>query len=303
VTKLRVFALSGLSLAVLISSSPSARALVVAPAPVPQRVIVSDTIITGTVTSVEEKTINSTRYPTSPQVEEYKVAVVKIDKAFKGANGLTHVRVGFVPPTPVEPIQPLPGQPVRPLLPRRPGAFQPTLEKGQEVCLFLNRHHKEQFLVADNYYDVVDVKKNPNFTKAELPLIEKTLKSLDNPIASLQSKDPEERYMTAAVLLTKYRNSPRFTTKPQQEPIDARESKLILQALVDADWEAKNRDPLMMMMNPMSMFYRLGLTPKDGYTQPMGRVTAKDIQDHAKKWLRANVDTYRIQKYVDGAEK
>lgn len=302
-TRHRVLVLSGLSLAVLVASSLSAKALVMAPAPIPQRVIVSDTIVTGTVTSIEEKAIHSTRYPTVAEAVEYRVAVVKVDKAFKGARGLTHIRVGFVPPVKVEPLQPQPGQPIRPILPRRPGAFQPTLEKGQEVCLFLNKHHKEQFLVAENYYDVVDIKKNPNFIKAELPLIEKTLKSLVDPLASLQSKDPEERYTTAAVLLTRYRNYPRFTRNPQQEPIDARESKLILLALADADWTAKNRDPLMSMMNPMSTFYRLGLTEKDGYVRPKGRITAKDIEEHAKKWLRANADTYRIQKYVDGAEK
>ena len=49
------------------------------------------------------------------------------------------------------------------------------------------------------------------------------------------------------------------------------------------------------------MFFRLGLTPKDGWTQP------KDFNqtaDEAKKWLKNNADKYRIERFVaDKGEK
>jgi hypothetical protein len=54
-------------------------------------------------------------------------------------------------------------------------------------------------------------------------------------------------------------------------------------------------------MNPQGAFLRLGLTEKDGWTMSKD---ATAVNDAAKKWLKDNAETYRVQKFVlDKGEK
>ena len=48
-------------------------------------------------------------------------------------------------------------------------------------------------------------------------------------------------------------------------------------------------------MTPQTMFYRLGVTAADGWTQPKD---FKQFPEAAKKWLTDNADKYRIQRFV-----
>jgi hypothetical protein len=76
------------------------------------------------------------------------------------------------------------------------------------------------------------------------------------------------------------------------EPIDAEESKLILQALAQADW-TKPVTP--MDVSAQRVFNQLNLTAKDGWTRPK---VAKEFPTAAKKWLQENAGKYRIQRYA-----
>jgi hypothetical protein len=90
-----------------------------------------------------------------------------------------------------------------------------------------------------------------------------------------------------------YRTPPRSAGPPKTEPIDATESKLILQTLADWDW--KQRDPNAWQMTPQNLFLRLGLTEKDGWKQPGD---FQQLPEAARQWLRDNFGKYRIQRYV-----
>lgn len=280
-----------LMLAVSAAITP-AKALVVAPSPLPDRVANASIIVVGKVTAVEEKTVSARPAPGANPIE-YQVAVVKIDEALLGAKGLTHIRVGFT--APVAPPPPPPGG-IR--LPIRSGVRSPALAKDQEVCLFLTPMAGQSFFTAPMYFDVIDKKSNPNFDK-ELAQIRRTVKIMADPRAGLQSKEESDRLAAVSLLLSRYRTikGPVKGT-PKQEPIDAEESKLILRALAETDWA---RPVTPMDPAPRMLFYRLGVQAKDGWTPPKN---AQELPAAAKKWLTANADKFRIQRYVtETAEK
>src|SRR5262249_39809536 len=64
-------------------------------------------------------------------------------------------------------------------------------------------------------------------------------KALAKPLEGLKSRSAEERLMTTAVLLYRYRWPRQGVTKT--EPIPAQESKLILTTLAELDWASLRR--------------------------------------------------------------
>ena len=70
--------------------------------------------------------------------------------------------------------------------------------------------------------------------------------------------------------------------------------------LAEADWTERKPAPGQLMMwqtTPQNLFFRLGLTPQDGWNPPED---PKKLPEMAKKWLRDNSDSYRIQRFVAG---
>ncbi|HEY1860523.1 MAG TPA: hypothetical protein VGG61_09230, partial [Gemmataceae bacterium] len=210
------------------------RAMLMAPAPIFERVARAESVVTGKVTSIEEKSLMAPSIFGAKDNVEYLIAVVKIDDAIQGATGLTHLKVGFLAPQAAGG-----GKLIRP----GPGRGQAKLEKDQEVLLFLNPHHTGEFQVMETYYDVVD-KKADTYEK-DVEGAKKYAKLLADPATGLQSKDATERLTTAAMLIAKYRTARPSMKEPKEEPIDAGLSKLILNTLADADWTpAKPGGPL-----------------------------------------------------------
>jgi hypothetical protein len=84
----------------------------------------------------------------------------------------------------------------------------------------------------------------------------------------------------------------------KQEPIDAEESKQILQTLTDADWKTASAFSSL-RPTPWQLFQRLGVSAKDGFAVPKGA----NYQTAMQTWLRDNADKYRIQRFVAGDAK
>jgi hypothetical protein len=277
-------------LAVLVPAGP-ARALVPAPAPLPDRVALAECVVVGQVIALEEKTVPARPHPGAAEKSDYKVAVVKIADAFRGAKGLTHLRIGFVPPSLVPP-----GGGGRPPL---SGRFRPPeLSVGQEACFFLTPHFEETFYVLPMYYDLLARENNPTFAK-DVALVKRCARLLDDPTGGLKSRDAEERLLAAALLLARYR-TPRPGSQPPfaTEPIDAEQSRLILRTLAEADWTKVDPET---RLSALQLFYRLGLRPEDGWVPPRpapGPNPAQEVHAAAKQWLKANAATYRIQRFV-----
>jgi hypothetical protein len=283
-----------LSVVALLAAGLTARALMVAPAPIPNRVAFSDVVVVGKVVSFEEKKVKAERFPgDQDKNSEFRIAVIKVEDPILGARGLTHIKVGtWVPPPPPPDTPDTPTRPVRPIRPIRPN-LNVELKEGQELCLFLKQHHKESFHVAPNYFDVIARANNPNFAN-DVAEAKKAAARLNDPAAGLTAKTADERFQTAALLVLRYRTQ---TGGPGRwEPIDAKESRQILEALKGADWTTQPTRPF--QMTPQTILGYLQLTPKDGWQPPRD---FRQFGPAAKQWLEANAATYRIQRWVPGA--
>jgi hypothetical protein len=265
-----------LMLPVMALAQEASKIAIIAPSPVPVRVATADMVVIGKVTSIEGQNVKAPAFPGAKDMAEYQVAVVKIEDAVLGAKGLKEVRVGFIPQT----------GGVRPV-----GYRPPMLNEGQEVCLFLSKHHEGDFHIMPAYFSVVD--KNAATFEKDVAEAKKAAKLMADPKAGFESKDAEERFLTAAMLVSRYRVRKASATPPKEEAIDAEESKKILLALADADWAMKQPGPL--PLSPQYAFGQLNLTDKDGWTPPKN---FNDYPEAAKKWLKDNAGTYRIQRFV-----
>src|SRR5262245_53319735 len=108
-----------LSVVALLAVGLAARALMMAPAPIPNRVATSDVVVVGKVVSFEEKKVKAERFPgDQDKNSEFRIAVIKVEDPILGAKGLTHIKVGtWVPPPPPPDT---PDRPIRPIRPIRP---------------------------------------------------------------------------------------------------------------------------------------------------------------------------------------
>jgi hypothetical protein len=266
---------------VLLSGGAKAHADMAAPPPVAGRVAAADCVVVGKVAALEEKPAFAAAFPGAPQKNEYRIAVVTIKERLVGARGLTSVRVSF------HPVQ---GNNYK----RR--FYQVNLKAGQHVCLLLRRHFEENFYLATNYYDVLVLPQQG--VLQELNQIRQYAGLLARPEAGLKSKTAEERFLTAALLITRYRNSRRFAgQKVQTEAIDARQSQRLLAVLAEVDW---NKPRAFGEISPQQVFFQLGLTKQDGWDPPQVVQSANEIANAARAWLKKHGDSYRIKRFVAG---
>src|SRR5260370_17847072 len=66
--------------------------------PLPERIAIAETIITGKVTAIEDKKVEARQFPGAKDKVELTTAVVKIDDAVLNAKGITHANIVFVEP-------------------------------------------------------------------------------------------------------------------------------------------------------------------------------------------------------------
>jgi hypothetical protein len=259
----------------------------------------ADTIIVGKVTKVQNKLIKVLPTRRAPKKEAYQLVEVTVLEAIQGAKGLTSLQIGV--------------RCAESKLPNGKPFVYVTLVKGQEACFFLTRHQGGKFYEL-GLSNIIRKELNPSFDK-DLALTKNCVQLLAAADKSLKSKLAENRILTAAMLIRQYRGPAPFLwdTKvagkktPKEEPISAEQSKLILHALMEADWSLA-KEPSASPNHPATLFRRLGLTAKDGWKLKQKRVNPLDgragYQTHleltraAKKWLKANADTYRIKRIV-----
>jgi hypothetical protein len=274
-------AVAGLTLAVDV---PSASATPIGQAPIPKRVATADLVVVGTVDGFADKLEAVEAVPGADKKTEYQIAKVKVGDTILG-KGAKEIRVGFIPTADAVRNRP-------------PGYMAFELVKGHECLLFLVKHPVGDFYIGQAYYDVV-YKVNV-FFKSNLDEAKRCAKLLADTKANLESKNADDRFLTAAMLVARYRTQRHFGKDRKQEPIEAAESKAILKALADADWGPKS---VALPLTPMNTFDSLDLQAKDGWTPPAKVRDQKEIADAAKKWLKDNADKYRIQRYIHETKK
>jgi len=269
------------------------------------RMLQADAIFVGRVVAMEPMDVEGTPAPNQGKVM-YRVAQVQVTEIIHGVKkGTEMVRVAFVaqPNGNVAPgaigggIQVLPAQPlpaIQPAIGRVrpfPGNFQIQLTVGQDGLFAVSKHHKENFFLAPTSF--VQRQNNPSFD-TEVKTAKQVAKALDNPVAALKAEDKQDRYVAAAILISKYRSNPTGAAV-KTEPIDATESKMILQALQGGDWTVGRFNAA--VPNAFELFNQLGVTPKDGY-QPTNIRNQQDIATAMQKWLDENNGKYVIHRLV-----
>jgi hypothetical protein len=277
--------------AVLLAAGPAA-ALMIAFTPPAQRAVTAQVVVRGTVTAVEKDTVEVSPGRGAPGKVPFKLAVVKVDEALAGADGLTHVKVGFVS----LPAPPAGGPGVRPILPRRGGV---ELKEGDQLVLFLNRHHEGNFYVMPFASPPIDPKGEPG--KAELAEVKKSLAVVADPQKALTAAKAEDRAYAASVLVAKYRSPPEGG-ESKEVPLPAEESRLILTGMAEGDWKQGNR---FNATSPFTAFNQLQLGPQDGWVQPQVRPQPGQPVDFAAvtkeafvRWLAGPGKDYRVKRLV-----
>lgn len=290
------------ALATVLMAAPAvAKAIAIAPNRTgAQQAMQAEVIVVGKVAEIEKEMTQASQSPGQPQKAAYHVGVVKINESILGAKGLTTLRVGFLPAPKVAP--PVDGGPIR----RPPiGRFQQaTLTDGQEGVFFLNKHHDGDFYVMQQFGQPLD-KKAANFDK-QLDTVKKIVKTVEDPMAALKAKEAADRQLAAAILIQRYRTRPAAVgaVQPKQADVPAEESRLILQTIAEMDWNKyENRDGI--AVSARSMFGMLNIPPgQHGFDPPKAAPGQKDFAkvyaEYAQKWLKDNVEKYRVQKWVAG---
>jgi hypothetical protein len=275
------------------------------------RMMQADAIFVGRVVAIEPMDVEATPAANQGKVM-YRVAQVQVTEIIHGVKKDTQmVRVAFIAqpnqPQPggiggginpgniqILPVQPPNGGPaIQPFGGRRPfpGNFQMQLTVGQDGLFAVAKHHKENFFLAPTTF--VQRENNPGFDN-EVKTAKQIAKALDNPVAALKAEDKQDRYVAAAILISKYRSNPTGVAM-KNEPIDANESKLILQAIHGGDWAVGRNN--IQVPQPMELFNQLGVTQKDGYN-PVNVRNQNDIHAAMQKWLDENNGKFVISRLV-----
>lgn len=260
-------------------------ALVVAPPPGPVRIVNSDAVFVGRVIEFEPVDVEAKPFPQAKDSVKFRVAVVKVNVIIRGLKNEKTIRIGFIPP-----VAPKPGAPII-----GGGRRGPLVEVGQEGLFMLSKHSAGTFYQAPNYGYFVPMAQK-DFDK-EVKTAKQVVAIMANPKTSLQSKDADERLLAASIQISKYRTQkPPFPNR--EEPIDAEESKLILNAIAGAKWGPFRFGET----NPQQLFFQLGIGPKDGFEAPRKVTSPDDLRNAVQAWIRDHAD-YRIKRFVSGADK
>jgi hypothetical protein len=233
----------------------------------------ADLVVVGKLSTLENKTVWALPHAGAPAKNEYVVGVLEITQAIKGAGGLTHLRIGLLP-------------------------CQRAVV-GKEACFFLFPHFEETFYVVPRQFGEPLVKEsNPGFA-SETRRYQRWAELLEDASASLKSKNEDERFVTAALLVSQYRSFiPGIHSKERKtELVDAKLGQLILRALAEADWDAmEERHGL-----PAEwLFDRLGIAKKDGWERERFENDENKLQAAMKKWLADHAETFRVAAYTQG---
>lgn len=280
---MRKFA-AALTLVGVLALGTSAKALMIAPSPIAQRVASAAAVVVGKVTALAEKTEKANMFKGDER--EMQITTLKVEETVSGKTAKT-IKVAFFPP-----VAQGGGGPIR----IGGGNRNVQLTKDQESMLFLTKHPtKKDVYLVQMYFDVITKTGNPSFV-TERDEARKYAKLLKDAKTGLESKDATTRLETASMLVTRYRTAPNGVTKTEAVPAD--ESKKILTTLAKADWKVTN--PRFGAISAQSTFFLLGLQPKDGWTQPRDFA---QFPTEAKKWLEANAGKYKMTRFVRESDK
>ena len=240
-------------------------------------------VVVGKVTGIEKETVEAPLYPGATNKVPHKIAVVKIESGLAGADGITHLKIGFVPSGTAG-------------IRAGRGPDNPELKEGQEWLFFLTKHADTGFYTIP--YMTPPVESKSTDYKAQIDITKKILAVITDPAKALKAEKAEDRYQAAVALVTKYRTPFDGTPEVEITPLPADESRPILKALAEGVWK---RDPAAGHLNGLAAFYQLGLTDADGWKAPVAKA-GEDFTETTRqafiRWRDGPGKDYQIKKLV-----
>ena len=234
------------------------------------RFALADCVLVGKVVNIEEKKLRL-RLNAKGEPLPFTVAVLKVQSMILGDERLTHVRVA------------LHQHQVMPI--------------GFEACCFLAIHPEEPvYLLSSNDFDYpIGKENNPGFNQ-QVEQFRRMGKLLRDPIAGLESKNAEDRFLTTALLLTRFRTfrQDAHVAPDKTEPIHPQLNRLILKALAESDWQRNAAD---FRLTGQRLFALIGASAADGWKEE-GNRTTQQRNEAARSWLKENEDKFRIKTFV-----
>jgi len=255
-----------------------------------EKLVRADVVAVGKVTALEKDLVTAAPLPGAAEKLTYKIAVLKVENGLYGTANITHVKVGFIPPAPVDPA-PVPVRPVR-------GGFQQVnLTAGQEGLFYLTKHHSGEFYVINPL--MAPTEAAADGFKDQVALVKKGVAVLADPMKALKADKADDRFFAANVLVTKYRTYPEGGGEVENVKVPADESKLILKALAEGNWKSDPNAP--QAFNAYQSFGQLGLTDKDGWAVPAvkpGEDFIETTKEAFAAWVAGAGKDYQIEKMV-----
>lgn len=259
----------------------------------------AEAVFVGKVSALEKDAVMLPQYPGDPNKVAHKVAVIKVEKGLLGSDKVKEFKVAFVAPP-----KPDPNVPVRPV---RGGAFGPiNFTEGQEGVYFLTKHPGGgDYLAVTPMTAPLDAKAD-NY-KAQVEVVTKAAAALADPMKALKAEKPDDRFLAATALITKYRSFPETGEPTETVKVPADESKLVLKGLVEGDWSKYDENGV----NGAQAFYQLGLTAKDGWVAPVVVNTPGAppvdfnavMKDAFAQWIAGAGKDYQINRVVVKTKK
>jgi hypothetical protein len=263
-----------------------------------QKVMASEVILVGKVSAIEKESVELEPGPKQPKIA-YSVASIKIETSLLGAKNITHAKVLFPKPAdgtvkadgPIEGAPLLPGRPIRP----GGGGFQPiTLTEGQEGLFFLQKHPSDAgyFIIQQGHNPIAAADAN---YKDELEKVKASTLAFADPVKALSVEKLEQRLPAAMALATRYRMYPpnNVTGVVEEVELPGEESKLIVKALLEADWTKTDAPKLADLLGLVPGQYGLPeIHMKDGETMAEVRQTA------FKAWHEKFGSKYSVKRLV-----
>ena len=253
---------------------------------IPERILKAEVIVLGRIESIESEPVLAAAMLDDLYQSAFRIARLKIREGLRGAEGLLEVRVGFRPVN-------------------HPHHRHLELAVGDEGCFFLQRHPDRAFFLLQPPLafrqgakpEAIFLRSDSLGYAREVSLTHRCIRLLGNPKEGLTARETDDRLLTAALLVKRYRSAASTQTRVlwgtlNTEPIDATESRLILSALAESELTTRHSEA---DVSALGVFGQLGLGPADGWEQSFDRTK---IAEQARAWLKKYASTYRVQQVL-----
>jgi hypothetical protein len=230
------------------------------------QLIRADMVLVGRVTGFEERAVSVRCTPTATPTEA-RVALVRVVRSIKGANGVAVVRVALQP-------------------------FQ-MLKEGDEARFFLSADGTSPVLVPVEAFDLPLTRAaGDKRFDASVEVVARWARLLARPDAGFVSENPEERLQTALLLLVQNRvvNQARRASGQVPLTLDPVYSKRALQELAEARWTPSVDD---LELDPRTLACQL-YSRRFGWGAPT--FNASEEQEKViRQWLREQGDSLVVR--------